>query len=195
MVKNAPKKKPAAKRKQAATDKQRAFAYACVCGGNATQAYVDVYRPAASVPRWQCCERAYRLRQRPAVREAMAHFRETAAEEAHAEAHQVLREFAVVAFSDIASILEALGAPDEPVTLSSLARLSPEQRRSIRVLRTRPSEYGPITEVQLHDKTKALDSLARTLGLYEADNEQVASPVRELIEAIRANGGSLPGDE
>ena len=80
------------------------------------------------------------------------------------DADRVLRELAAVAFSDIGDLFDADGQPLPTHLIDPIARLAIE---SLTVART-VSATGAVTEtfrVKFWDKGKALDLLARHLGL------------------------------
>ena len=100
----------------------------------------------------------------------------------------VVREIARVAMSDVTEML------DEDGSITNLKRLPKGQRIALnsvtveeRTERGRDGSAPTIvrtTKVRMHDKIKALDQLARMMGLYEADNRQQAAPQINLSLTI-----------
>jgi len=73
------------------------------------------------------------------------------------------REWARIAFLDIADIIEW---DEEGIALKASAAISPDDRAAIAQLKLKPGEHGLQATVKLHSKQHALDSLAKLLGLY-----------------------------
>jgi hypothetical protein len=76
---------------------------------------------------------------------------------------RVKREFARIAFTDIADIIEW---DEEGIALKPSADISPDDRAAIAQLKVKPGEHGLTASVKLHSKQHALDSLAKLMGLY-----------------------------
>jgi hypothetical protein len=77
---------------------------------------------------------------------------------------RVKRELARIAFTDIADIVEW----DEEGTLAlkPSATISPDDGAAIAQLKLKPGARGVKATVTLHSKQRALDSLARMMGLH-----------------------------
>lgn len=102
-------------------------------------------------------------------------------------ADRVLREYARIAFADIRSFAKGRqGASD----LEAVAALSDDDAAAVSEFSGAPDGKG--LKVKLHDKKRALDALARHLGLFIKKQEPVESPsaraerIRELIRARHA---------
>jgi phage terminase small subunit len=51
----------------------------------------------------------------------------------------------------------------------------------IKVIETKGKDWNKtVTEIKMHDKLKALESIAKHIGLYEKDNQQKQVPVINL---------------
>jgi phage terminase small subunit len=77
---------------------------------------------------------------------------------------RVKREFARIAFVDIADFIE--WDEDGNIALKVSAAISPDDRAAIAELKVKRGQHGLKARVKLHDKQRALDSLARLMGLY-----------------------------
>jgi len=102
-------------------------------------------------------------------------------------ADRVLREYARIAFADIRSFANGQqGVTD----LKSVATLTDDEAAAVVELNGTPDGKG--LKVKLHDKKKALDALARHLGLFTKGQDEAESPsaaaerIRELIRARHA---------
>ena len=76
---------------------------------------------------------------------------------------RVKREFARIAFTDIGDIAEW---DEEGMTLKPSRAISPDDRAAIAQVKVKPGTNGLKATIKLHSKQRALDSLARLLGLY-----------------------------
>ncbi len=99
---------------------------------------------------------------------------------------KVIAEFAKIAFHDVAGIYNDDG------TLKTVKELDPNVKASI--TRLKVNNKGRIVSVRTYDKTKALESLAKHLGLFKKDNEQKGTADLEaraeiMKDLFRAVGG------
>ncbi len=99
---------------------------------------------------------------------------------------KVIAEFAKIAFHDVAGIYNDDGS------LKTIKELDSNTRASITKLKV--NNKGRIISVKTYDKTKALESLAKHLGLFEKDNEQKATAdmvarTEIMKDLFRAIGG------
>jgi phage terminase small subunit len=93
---------------------------------------------------------------------------------------RTMREYSRVAFSTLGEVVEQ--GEDGSVRAKRLAEMQPEEVAAVREIRT--GKDGEV-EVKLHDKVRALDSLAKVLGLFR--DEEEAKKV-ELIHRFVAVG-------
>jgi phage terminase small subunit len=70
---------------------------------------------------------------------------------------RVKREFARIAFMDIADVIEW---DEEGIALKPSAQISPDDRAAIAQLKVKAGEHGVKASIKLHSKQAALDSLA-----------------------------------
>ena len=92
---------------------------------------------------------------------------------------RVLRRYSDIAFMDLPSIIswrKVNGSTEAPVFIlevEDFERLTPAQREAIkRVNISRPDKDGHQTvAVELHDPLKALEALAKHLGLFQAEEK------------------------
>jgi len=138
------------------TFQQQRFVEQYLIHGNGKQAAI-----AAGFSPRSAAARAVALKHLPHVAEAIRKGRATQAEDARIEAARVLAELGRVAFSDIGRIAEWDG---EGMALKSNAEIAPADRAAIAELAGPGQRSG--ARVRLHNKQRALDSIARHLGLY-----------------------------
>ncbi len=117
---------------------------------------------------------ATQLLRKPAIAEAIRQAMAARAERMRVSADRVIQELARVAFADIGRFLEADG-----VTLKNLDRIPADDRAAVQEVAT-AGKTGAVLRLRLHDKLRALDGLARHLGLY-GKTARALSP-----EAVRA---------
>lgn len=103
------------------------------------------------------------------------------AEENNITIKRVLEEYAKIAFSDIRQFYNQDGA------LKPIHELSDEAAGSLAGVdayeeRSEGEVIGTVKKIKTYDKTKALDSLGRHLGLFEKDNEQANKSITVNIE-------------
>jgi len=123
-----------------------------------------------------------RLMRDPAVRKAVDDAMAARSKRTQITADRVLREYARIAFADIRNF----AVPDEHgLALKSLAELSADDAAAVVELTSGSKTKRP--KLRLHDKKKALDSIARHLGLFGRRGPTGESPAaaadraRELI--------------
>jgi len=108
-------------------------------------------------------ETACRLRKLPYIAEAIRQGRANEARRSQVARERVLMELARVAFSDIGEVLDWTG--DDDITLRPKAEISPHHRAAIAEIAPRRLGKGP--RIKFHNKARALDTLARILGVYD----------------------------
>ena len=134
------------------------FALAYLACGNATQAArragIDTRTPQVA---------GCKLLHRPRVAAFIEAERAASVERTRIDVDRVKREFARIAFMDIADIIEW---DEAGIALKPSADISPDDRAAIAQLKVKADEHGVKASVKLHSKQHALDSLARLMGLY-----------------------------
>ncbi len=110
----------------------------------------------------------------------------------------VLNEYADLAFTNIVDMLDGKG------NVKNLKELSKGQRKAIKKIKTttvkkynaRGKTVGEIvtTEIELHDKVKALDSLANFTGVLQPDvvNQIFVDARNETNNIVQINPDDLP---
>jgi hypothetical protein len=83
------------------------------------------------------------------------------------ESERVLLELCAIAFSDIGKVASW---NDEGIILEDSDTLPLAVRMSIKSVTQRATKYGPSIKVELYDKMKALDILARHLNLVDSNS-------------------------
>jgi phage terminase small subunit len=142
-----------------------------------------------------------RMLQRPLVAAFIEAERAASIARTRIDVDRVKREFARIAFTDIGDIAEW---DEEGVVLKPSAAISPDDRAAIAQLKVKPGKAGLKATIKLHSKQRALDSLARLLGLYgkkpfvtvdhAADTRDANEILRERLLKI-ARAGEKKEDE
>ena len=112
-----------------------------------------------------------RLAQTPVIREAIRKAMDERVTRTQIDADRVLREFARIAFADIRSFTE--WNAQRGLTVKSLDQLSDDQTAAIAEVKDGPTGEK---KIKLHDKRKALESIARHLGLFGKNADRGESP-------------------
>lgn len=107
----------------------------------------------------------HELLKNPEVAAAIAKGEKRLADKADIAALRVIEEFRRIAFSNPADLLEW---EDGKLNLLNSDQVPDEVMACISEVRQ--TQYGLV--IKFHDKNKALDALARHLGLFEKDNRQ-----------------------
>jgi phage terminase small subunit len=132
---------------------------------------------------------AYRLLQNESVRAALEAELTARAARTGITAERVLREYARIAFADIRAY--ARWGPDG-VTLRAGAELSDDDAAAIAELAGAGEDGEPGKRIRLHDKRRALDMIARHLGLFDrrrAGEVEAAGARAILMRRVAALAG------
>jgi phage terminase small subunit len=151
-------------------------------------------------------ESACRLRRLPYIAEAIRQGRAAEARRAQVARERVLLELARVAFSDIGDVLDWTSSKD--ITLRPKDQISPHHRAAIAELAAPRADAG--LRIKLHSKSRAIDALARHLGVFdkivpavdfarrarerEVSREKIWRRINEIVEeriAERCKRGEL----
>ena len=160
--------------------------------GNGKEAAIHAGYSARSAPAI-----AVRLKRLANVGEAIRRGRAQQAEDARIDAARVLAELGRIAFSDIGRIAEW---DSDGVALKSNAEIAEADRASIAELAASAGDKSRSARIRLHNKQRALDGIARLLGLYGrgarlpyadpqermAAAESARAKLRARIEALAA---------
>lgn len=138
---------------------------------------------------------AHVLLKKPEIAARIAVLRERLSEFLVSE-DSILREFARVGFSDIRRMFDANG------NLKNIHDLDDETAASVasvklKMINASGGEIEYVKEIRLWPKHPALDSLAKSYGIYEKDNKQKKpdlDPLGELLKAISDRPRKLPGE-
>jgi len=142
--------------------------------------------------------KGWQIKRRKAITEAIEKAIAERSRRTQITADRVLREYARIAFADVRSFTtsQAEGATG----LKAVADLSDDQAAAVSEIA--PGSRGKGVKLKLHDKKKALDALARHLGLFtrgqedEAESPSAAAErIRELIRARHARLTESRGTE
>ena len=139
---------------------------------------------------------ASRLLRKPEIAAAVEKAKEERRERLRITADRVLAELARLAFADIGRFLVR---DEQGLWLTDTSELSPDDRAAVAAIEVSADGKG---RVRLHNKLRALDAIARHLGLFEkaaAEKHGAASkhdedrlPAREIL---RRKLAQLAGEE
>jgi len=177
------------------------FALAYLVTGNAAEAARRAGLKAAQAKTGGC-----RLLQQPHVAAFIEAERAASIERTRIDVDRVKREFARIAFVDIADFIA--WDEDGNIALKASDAISPDDRAAIaelKVKRGAPGVNGVVSaRVKLHDKQRALDSLARLMGLYgkksfvtidhERPKRDANAILRERLLRIARSGEQMAGE-
>ncbi|HEV2161491.1 MAG TPA: terminase small subunit [Stellaceae bacterium] len=189
------------KRKRPLSPRQQKFVEQYLICGVARQAAIRAgYSPG------NAGSAAWRLRRMPHVAKAIRLGRSSEARRAQVARERVLLELARVAFSDIGEVLDWTNGDD--ITLRPKVEISPHDRAAIAEIA--PRRYGKGPRIKLHSKSRALDALARHLGVFDktvppvdpaqmmkqrqANHEKIMRRINQIVEeriAERCKAGTL----
>jgi phage terminase small subunit len=165
------------------------FALAYLVTGNAAEAARRVGLKAVQAKTGGFC-----MLQRPHVAAFIAAERAASIERTRIDVDRVKREFARLAFVDIGDFIA--WDEDGKVALKASEAISPDDRAAIAELKR--GKHGVKARVKLHDKQRALDSLARLMGLYgkkpfvtidhEKERRDANAELRERLLRIARSG-------
>lgn len=83
---------------------------------------------------------------------------------------KVMQELAAVAFADYADFIESTPLSNEHnFMLKDLNQIPANKRKAIKKITEKTTRYGTDTEIELHDKLRALDRLIKILGIDKDD--------------------------
>lgn len=176
------------------TPKQEKFCAFFVETGNASLAYSRSYNASGSSPATKARE-AQELLKKPLVAAKIAVLRERLSEFLLSES-SILKEFSRIGFSDIRRLFSADGK------LKDIHDLDDETAAAVASVKLTMKNVGEgeveyVKEIKLWPKHPALDSLAKSYGIYEKDNRQKKpdlDPLGELLKAISERPRRLPGE-
>jgi phage terminase small subunit len=144
------------RKERALTLRQQLFVEQYLILGNGREAAIRAgYSPQSAATL------AVNLKHLPHVAEAIRRGRADSARSAAIDRDRVLEELARTAFSDMGRIAE--WGP-EGIVLKSNAEIAPEDRAAISELAVAPGAGA--ARIRLHNKQRALDSIARQPGFY-----------------------------
>jgi phage terminase small subunit len=147
------------RRRTALNPREERFALAYLVTGNASEAArragLRGKLPNVSGPQ---------MLKRPHVAAFIEAERAASIERTRIDVDRVKRELARIAFVDIGDVIE--WDEEGNIALKASEAISPDDRAAIVELKVKRGEHGVKARVKLHDKQRALDSLARMMGLY-----------------------------
>jgi phage terminase small subunit len=153
------------------TGRQRRFVEEYLVCGNATEAARRIGLSDKSAQ-----SNAFRLMRVPLVAEAIAVEQKASAERTRISMDRVRLELARVGFADIGDILDWDG---ETVQLRPRDLIAKDDRAAIAELKVKPGKHGPRITLRLHSKERALEALAKHVGLYRPGAMHAAANANE----------------
>ena len=161
-----------------ANSRHERFARLLASGKTATAAYVEAgYKPDDGA--------ASRLSGKVKIR--VAELLAFAGERVEVTKARVIRELALLAFSDLKEFAEW---NESGVTWKSSDALTEKQTRVIASIKQTMSDSGGTTELKLYDKHRALELLGKELGMFTGKEEPVPEDLRnmtteQLIDSLK----------
>lgn len=156
------------------TAQQEAFAVAVAAGSSLSDAYRAAYK-AGRMTAKQIHEEASKLASKPKVSQRIRALQGAASEASILSSARVLDEIAKLAHSDVSGIMHPDGRVKLPHELDDATRAA--------VASFEIDANGRI-KYRFWDKNAALEKAAKHLGLYEKDNEQQATPIRDMLASL-----------
>lgn len=136
---------------------------------------------------------ACQILKRPRIRLRIKELRGKLRKRAMVEATEVIREYARVGFANIQDYLDTDNTVKDLTTLPADVAAAVESIHfDVRHDGGSSKGYTEKVRLKLHDKIKALDSLARHLGLFEKDNKQQGEGIKELLLFLDGKTKGLP---
>jgi len=141
---------------------------------------------------------AYRLLRTPAIHAAIKKKMADRARRVDVSADRVLREYQRIAFADIRRVAHWNGS--DGVTLKEPKDISDDDAAAIAEVSSSGRDKVHRSKLKLHDKKRALDAIARHIGLFGKRKLTGESPaetaerVRDLIRARLAHLGEPEGE-
>lgn len=136
------------------TDKQKKFVKFYNAEPNATKAAIS-----AGYSKKTAYSAGQRLLKNVEVKKQLKIKADKLADKLDITADKVIREWAILAFSNIADVLEASGSS---VNIKNISKLKPEVQRSIQSISE--GKFG--VSIKLHDKKAGLEALSKYLHLW-----------------------------
>lgn len=155
------------------TERMKVFCREYVIDHNGTQAAIR-----AGYSKKTAQEIASETLSKPIVKQYIRELEDEALKKHEITRDRVLKELAMIAFSNIANIASVEDTTvvhkgekltGRTVVIKTTDELTQEMQRSISEVKATPDGIT----VKLHDKVSALEKLMRHLGLFEKDNDQL----------------------
>ena len=108
-------------------------------------------------------QQGYQLLQKTSVQKAVAEAMQARSERTEITADQVLKELALIGFSDMRDFTS--WAPDG-VMLRESSELTEDQARAVAEVSETKTEHGGTVRFKLHDKRASLVDIGRHLGMF-----------------------------
>lgn len=170
------------------TDKERLFCHEYLKDGNAGEA-----ARRAGYSKNNLHHIAWETMQRPHVRDYLNTLQQKQAHKLNITAERILSEYARIAFSDMKQFLNPGNEIKDVSELDEDKTAAVESIQSdIRHDGGDSQGYTEKVKLKLHNKLEALNALAKNLGLFEANNRQIADGFTAFLKEIGSAGQGLP---
>jgi phage terminase small subunit len=126
-------------------------------------------------------QKAWKLRETPEIKAAIATAIEARSERTEITADQVLEELAKIGFANSGDFFE--WGPDG-IRVKPQADLTPEQQAAVAEVSETKTKEGGTVKVKLHDKVAALDKIGRHLGMF-TDNLNLRLPHEDALKDLK----------
>lgn len=180
---------------EALNERQRQFVNEYLVDLNATQAALR-----AGYAERSAAVTASRMLKNPKIQELIQERRDALAEALDVDQTRVLRELAIISFSDIRRYFRmAADGYLEVCDLTELPRELSAAIESFQMIRTPQPDGLPdkvTMRLKLHSKTRGIEMLGRHLGLFEADEAQRRKKDVESLAALiaEAEAAGMPAE-
>ena len=164
------------------SDKKKRFAETYMANGcNATQAAIE-----AGYAMKTAESKGSQLLRDVKVQELIQVIRNKMEFKVEIKREQVIQEIANIAFADLGLVCDWDGSS---LTLKDSSTLKPEHRRMIDAIGIKNTEHGPQVQIKLSDRLKALELLAKHLGIL--DGTRVSGANKDVVQGrlLEALGG------
>lgn len=156
------------------SDKHKLFCEKYILEPHAENAYCEAYKVARGRT---AMSNGWKLLQRQDVQEYLAFLRQKLQKKFDITAERVLSEYAKIAFSDVKDFVNGGN------NILELKFLDNEKTAAVAGVDVAVSDGGTVSKkLRLHNKTEALNALAKHLGLFERDNSQRDKTIKVVIK-------------
>lgn len=165
------------------TTLEREFAHAyvdnlCLIQADNNEDYAAKVAQIIGIEKYNCKRWSKGALEEPCVQRLINRLSRDRSKRTEITADRVLAEYARIAFSNIDEIV------DDNFEPYPLSQIDEDAKSSISSVKKIPGKFGTIIEIKRNDKIKALEMLAKNLGLMEEQNQE--SPEEIALKALQA---------